>query len=494
MPAGPQSGYRLQANSRVVLTDVTVTDTHGNPVHGLKVSDFRIFDNDKPQQIATFEEHREDDTAPRSQAATAAGIYSNDYLAHPPRVLNIIFLDLTNISIEDQMYLNYQLGKFFDALSPDEPVAIYARTGGASILLQSFTSDRALLRSAVQRLIPRFPPRGREYLNDFQTLQQIELYVGQIPGRKNVLWLSGGSTFFLNPDVRLMAAEPQWRTVYDELETERIALYPIDVRGLTVVGGSVMVAQHALMSRVAEATGGHAFFDNNGIAQGIAKTIKDDGEYYTFTYSPRDFRYDNKWHKVRVTLPETGYTLSYRRGYFADATQPIQRPPSGPRTRLLAHGKTANELPTARMPIVFQASVHYGTAPRSDGVGRIQAGKPRRGAKPFTVEYSLPLDAFAIESVGGKPTVECGTAVIAFNDDGTVIAHQGQEVTLTLKADAAAHPAGKVLPISLEVDLPKGNSYLYVAAWDITSKRLGTLEIPYRVPTTRDLQQTSLPK
>jgi hypothetical protein len=197
---------------------------------------------------------------------------------------------------------------------------------------------------------------------------------------------------------------------------------------------------------------------------------------------------------VRVTLPGTYYTLSYRRGYFADATLPIQQPPSGPRTRLLAHGKTAKDLPTAGMPIIFQASVHDGAVPRSDPAGRIQPGKPRRGSKPFTVEYSLPLDAFAIESVGGKPTVKCGTAVIAFNDDGTVIAHHGQEVTLTLKADAAAHPAGKLLPISLEVDLPKGNSYLYVAAWDIASKRLGTLEIPYRVMTKNDLQQTSVPK
>ena len=51
-------------------------------------------------------------------------------------------------------------GKFFDALRPEDPIAIYARTGGASILLQGFTSDHALLRAAVQKVIPRFPPPG----------------------------------------------------------------------------------------------------------------------------------------------------------------------------------------------------------------------------------------------------------------------------------------------------------------------------------------------
>lgn len=493
LQVGPQSGYRLQANSRVVLTDVTVTDKQGNPVHGLKVSDFRIFDDNKPQQIASFEEHSDRDTAPAVQAVPAPGVYSNDYLVHPPRVLNIVLLDLTNISIEDQMYLRFQLGKFFDALSPDEPVAIYARTGGASILLQNFTSDRALLRGAIKRYMPRFPPPNGEYLDDFQTLRQIEFYVGQIPGRKNVLWLSGGSTLVLNPDATLQATQPGWRTVYDELESQRIAIYPIDARGLTTAVPPGMLAQHAIMSNVAEATGGRALFDNNGIAQGISKTIRDDGEYYTLTYSPRDFRYDNKWHKVRITLPETYYTLSYRRGYFADATRPIPQPPSKPRTRLLAHGEIAKELTTAHMPIIFQANVHEGAVTAAVLSGSAKPEKLHRGTKPITVQYSLPLDAFASENIGGKEIVKCGVAVIVFNDNGTLIARHGQEVTFTLKNEAAIHPAGKLLPVNLAIDLPGGDAYLYLAAWDMASKRLGTLEIPYRVLTNKASRRSSVP-
>ena len=111
-----QSGYTLQTNSRVVLTDVTVTDKQGNPVHGLKASDFRIFDNKKPEDIASFAEHSKGDTPPAPQLVSAAGVYSNDYLVHPPRVLNILFLDLTNVSIEDQMYLNYQLKSPFSSV------------------------------------------------------------------------------------------------------------------------------------------------------------------------------------------------------------------------------------------------------------------------------------------------------------------------------------------------------------------------------------------
>ncbi len=488
--SGSQPKYTLQANTRVVLTDVTVTDKQGNPVEGLKSSDFQIFDNNKQQEITSFEEHRKDNTA-TAPLPVSPGIYSNDYLAHPPHVLNIVFLDLTNIEIEDQMYLNYQLGKFFDALKPDEPIAIYARTGGASILLQGFTSNRALLRAAIQKVIPRFPAIGREYMDDFQTLRQMEFYLGQIPGRKNVLWFSGGSTFFLRPEASALSPQSNWRSVYDELETQRIAIYPIDARGLTTTGTPNMLAQHSVMSRVAEATGGRAVFDYNGLALAAGQIVRDDGEYYTLTYSPRNFRYDNKWHKIRVALPGTYYTLSYRRGYFADGNYPVEKLPEQSRTRLLANGESAKELPSSNVPIIFQARMQEGTvAPPSDPTGKVQVEKPRKGTAAFTVQYALPLDAFKVRSVNGKPTVQCGAAVIAFNDNGTMIAHRAQEVTFSLKEDAAAHPAGKILSLSLEVDLSKGNVYLLVGAWDIASKRLGTLEIPYHVDLPKQSQGT----
>ena len=38
---------------------------------------------------------------------------------------------------------------------------------------------------------------GREYLTDFETLRQIAVALSQLPGRKNVLWFSGGSMRFL---------------------------------------------------------------------------------------------------------------------------------------------------------------------------------------------------------------------------------------------------------------------------------------------------------
>jgi hypothetical protein len=97
----------------------------------------------------------------------------------------------------------------------------------------------------------------------------------------------------------------------------------------------------------------------------------------------------------------------------------------------------------------------------------------------------LPLDAFQISKANGKSTVDCAAAVIAFNDKGTMIAHRAQQIAFTLRDDAAAHPAGKFLPADLEINLSQGDVYLYLAAWDMASKRLGTLEIPYHVESPK---------
>jgi hypothetical protein len=92
--------------------------------------------------------------------------------------------------------------------------------------------------------------------------------------------------------------------------------------------------------------------------------------------------------------------------------------------------------------------VHEGAVASPPGSAYASPERRGKGASPFTVWYSLPLDAFAMARVEGKWTVQCGAAVIAFNNNGTMIAHRAQQVTFALKDDAAAHPAGKLLPVN----------------------------------------------
>ncbi len=470
----PPPGFRLQANSRVVLVDVSVTDAQGNPVQGLKQTDFALLDNKKVQSIATFEEHRPGSTPEPRPVALAPGVFSNDYLAHPAATINVLLLDLATISLPDQAFLRYQLDRFFDRMRPEDQVAVYVRVGRLCTLVQGFTSDTERLRAAVHKVVPHFAVLYGG-VREEEVLTQVASLVGAMPGRKNVLWFSGGSAISFDPPTLFATVRNPLQPLYDLLEENRIAIYPIDVRGLMVYPSRFLLAQHALMSEEAEQTGGLAIIDNNGLALNAARIMQDNASYYTLTYSPHDFRYDNSFHHIHVELPGRYLTLSYRRGYYADPTIANElKTPETKRTRLLPGGLRKEEIISQSQPIVFAASVQR--KPADPG----SPPRKKRSKEPVIVHFTVPLDAFTMEPAHGRQVVHCAAAVYAFNLSGTTADARAQEVTFQLTPQAVADPAGRTLPLDVEVSLPSSVAMLQLVAWDKgNGHRIGTLEIPF---------------
>lgn len=481
--------YTLHANTRLVLTDVTVTDRNGDPVHGLPRSAFHITEGKRDEDIASFEEHRGLPDAPVAAVANVPaenGVYNNEFLLHAPPVLNVLVIDITNIAIEDQMYLNFEITQFLNNLPPGQMLAIYGRSGPASVLLQNFTADRNLLVAALHREIPRFPPRGPEYLSDVATLEQIARYLGDLPGRKNVLWFTGGSTLFLRPDASPFQDTASLRRVYDELEANRIAVYPIDARGLTVSSARGMFEQHALMNDVAEATGGRAFYNNNGLRQIAAKVTTTGADFYTLTYIPHNYEEDKKWHKVRITLDGPAYTLSYRRGYFADGVNTSPERGTGSVAVLAANGSTSSaQIGSRTSPIVFRARIL--PMPGDSAAAGVSSQetkpprKPKKGAMPYSVHYTIPADSLTVASAGGRAAIQVLLAAFAFNQDGSVVDRHLQRVTVNVnEANLRRDPHGEV-PLDQQLQLVKGDMYIVLAILDEASGRSGNLQVAMRI-------------
>ncbi len=503
-PAPDQPAYTLHANTRLVLTDVTVTDRDGNPVHNLPATAFHILDGKTPQNISSFEEHtgpgnaEQTPTAPTTDIARPTGVYSNDFLRHAPPVLNIIVLDLTTIQMADQMYLSYQLGQFLKTFPAGQPLAIYERDGPITVLLQNFTADRNLLLAAVHKGLPRFPPVDAIYLSDLDTLSQLSTYLSDLPGRKNLLWFTSGSSRFLQPDATQFEDIAAVRRVYDSLEANRIAVYPIDARGLTVGNVFGMVGQHVAMSEVAEATGGHAFYNTNGLKEAVQKVTATGGDFYSLTYSPKNYKEDKKWHKVCITLDDVPYNLSYRRGYFADGFNTSRVHSARSVTHLFAGGgssdagKTAagNQTAANTAPIVFQARIlpssdpAAGPAPQPvSGPHRKAPAKPKHGSIPYSVTYSVPADDLTLASAAaGEGSMEVIVAAFAFNSYGSVVDQHVQRMILAInRENFRLHPHIDV-PLNLQLQLAKGEIYLMLAVVDAASGRSGNLQIAMDVP------------
>jgi VWFA-related protein len=309
-------------------------------------------------------------------------------MLHPPAVVNAILTDTTTIGLVDQMYLYEELTKFVQKLPAGEPVAIFCRAGQMTLLLQGFTSDHALLMKAIRKAIPHFQEPDAEYASDYETVQQVAFHMSQVPGRKNILWFTGGERLFLemNPRGGLdLPSEPDWQYICDLLEPERIALYPIDARGLTVGGGRAMREQQLLMWQDAGATGGQAWYNTNGFAQATDHILATDGDYCTLTYAPDDLRNNGRWHGVEIKLREAGYRLSHRRGYFDDGRNG-RSPTVQTRIALEANGKTRKVLDDRSEPIPFTVRM-AGIAPLAEAApvraGQVKA--PKRGELPYVI-------------------------------------------------------------------------------------------------------------
>ena len=312
--------------------------------------------------FASLEEHPgAHPTVIPTAAPSAPHAFSNDFLLHPPPIFNVIVLDTVTIDIVTQMILYKQLNDFINALLPQNSLAIFVHSGELTLWLQNFTTDHALLHAAIRKAVPILPMPGAWYENRrtygfFQSMQQIAVYLGQLPAAKTCSGKSAGSKLFFSADANKMLPylDPQvLPVVYDELETARIALYPIDVRGVVQDG-----MYHMLLDDEAKATDGRAVYNNNGLADASSKIIATDADFYSLSYSPRGFKQDKKWHNVKVTVDRGPYTLSYRTGYYGDGAN-TSDPNEAKKARILltSNGEKFQRPGNYDQPIIFQAEV-----------------------------------------------------------------------------------------------------------------------------------------
>jgi hypothetical protein len=376
------------------------------------------------------------------------------------------------------------------AFDAPQPISSLGRL--ITLLLQNFTSDHALLFAAIHKAIPVIRMPGAQSYNSIQAMQQIAIYLGQLPGRKNVLWFGAGSNLFHMSAPKEIPASIDYhvlRALYDELESSRIALYPIDVRGLDWEGYSVgfhssVIDDHRQMVDEAKATGGRAFHDKNGLAEISSKIIATDADFYSLSYSPRDYKQDNKWHNVKVTVDGGPYTLSYRTGYYGDGiNSPDPKEVKASRTLLTSNGEKIQRPDNYNEPIIFHADVQPSSSVATAEI--VPANAPalseKKNETTYTIRYTVPAADFVQQIIPGGQCVQIGAGVIAFDQYGGTARRLIQKFTLNFNGDRLSKAPSAKLSFEQQFKLPKGQNYLIVAVWDTISGRLGTIQIPVNV-------------
>ncbi len=369
----PQGGFVFKANSDLVLTNVVARDAKtGEPVKGLKQSDFKVYENGKEQRIATFDFESVEMATPLKEATVsglAAGPTGNKAVAvaKPEELRNhrliVMFFDLTSMQPEDLERSVEAAQTFLKTKMEAADLVALVSLGDTLTVDQDFTADKEALINEVGAYngtegqgfaqganantnqvedTTAYTPDESEY-NDLNTdrelfaLRSIAQSLAKINEKKSLLYFSGGiSRDGIENEASLRA------TINDAVRAD-LAIYSVDTRGLQAVGpmgdastgslrgqgafngGSLMnnmnsnFATQEVMATLSSDTGGKSFFDSNDFAPAFAQVQRDNSAYYALGFHSTNPARDGKYRKLTVKVLRPGIKLEYRPGYYAPA-------------------------------------------------------------------------------------------------------------------------------------------------------------------------------
>ncbi len=286
-----QSDDVVRVNTALVQTDVTVFDRRGTFVGDLKREQFVLKIDGKPREISFFERVRAGSHSEEAQLAAARGNAISGNTAGTPVPLDrgrtiFFFVDDLHVSGSDIVQVRDSLKHFIDRTMGQNDEAAIITTSGQIGFLQQLTDNKAVLRAAVARITTRFQnvhdaerPAMSEYqailveqndrdvldffidallkeypglprqlagdmvrmrasamlqqagmitMNTLAALEGLVKSTARLPGRKLVLFVSGG--FLL--DQKHSDAFDRLRRVTSAAATAGVVIYSIDARGL----------------------------------------------------------------------------------------------------------------------------------------------------------------------------------------------------------------------------------------------------------------------
>ena len=400
----------VRISIELVQTDVVVMDKNDQIVSDLKLEDFEVYDNGKRQDLQFMEfvsvagPGRTEGAGPAKVAGVDTSV-SRDLTAKDLKRVIAFVVDDVTIPREDMARARDMLFDFIDNKMVDGDLVAVVRTVGSMGLLEQFTSDRTILRRAISQLgvksIPPYlaftgqetgrvtaPPSplgdpGLASLGDtvntsgldfegpsegtnqvprsivaLSVSNQVVDALRQIPGRKNLVLISGGLPLFdLSRGGSVVGdVSNLFERFADNATRSGVVINTMDIRGLQTAGavasfvdtpgrsGLLSSAEEVSRNRINDAgfgrgmdtarlgdkpptelltlrelagrTGGVAVVNSNNFAAGLDKVLNRSRGYYRLAYRPSE-RFDNKFHKVDVKVRRAGTRIFSSEGYVA---------------------------------------------------------------------------------------------------------------------------------------------------------------------------------
>jgi len=508
----------LKSTTRLVQISVVVQDRKGAPVADLKREDFQIRDNGKPQKITQFSVES-NGKLPSAPAQLPPNLFTNELeqRAGTPSSVTIILLDSLNTKWEDQAYAKAQVVKFLQTIQPGDRVGIYTLGRGLRVL-HDFTTDSSKLLERLKHFSgenlpdlaasePAVMDNESLALNnwltggggggveaDFYTvnrvigtlrsLEFIANHLSRLPGRKNLIWVSGGFPLDIGFDSLEEIRNParEQRTFSEDVDrtvravnNANLAIYPVDARGLVTdqrfsaanqkidlspkLGMGPIVKNQETMRELASRTGGRAYYNTNDLKSAIRDAIGDSQLTYTIGYYPASETFDGKFHKLDVKLADRGgMNLRYRKGYFDEP----EKPQDEKLRKAELRDAVFSPLDASALGLIVQMA----------------PDKPEKGR--LTLAVKVDQRGISLQPTGDKWVGRLDLLFIQKDEAGHQYGGQDDRLDLNLRRDNYDKliKEGLVYRKTLTFD-PKANQ-LRVIVRDGASGTMGSVTIPFR--------------
>ncbi len=544
-----QSTPTFQTGATNVLVDVVVIGPHNAPVDGLSQDSFSVLEDGHPQQIVSFEAHSPATAAPATPPNLAAGVYTNAQTVQDNAV-DVLLIDSLNTPNTNQIETHKKLLAYLKDLPLTKPVAVFLLSTQLR-QVEDFTTDHSALLKAVDQsthspqtspllktprdtehnlkdeddllemgLAMHNPAIGMMMMRQLQqfnaekdsfnislrvqytlaALQQLARYLSGMPGRKNLLWLSGSFPIAVLPDLNLKNPDDSARDFSGQVDRTasllakaRVAVYPIDARGLfpptlapaSISGGSAVrnpdrvdaaesadESQHSeerlTLEEVAHVTGGEAINNTNGLKGALAEVDRDGTHYYTLAYHPSNNAQNNKVRRIEVRVQPGHYHLAYRRSYVA--TPLLRAQDTFPIS--LQHAVPASS------QIVFRLTpVSTGVQPASTPLAGSNPNV-RRPVTRYKIGYDVDASPLQLKPANGLLQGQLTLVVIAYDSNGAPLNSTSNTLALHVPAASVDQFVKQGIQYSQQLDVPAQAVWLRAGMLDQNSGEVGSLEVP----------------
>lgn len=269
----------VRVNSDLVLLNITVVDENGKFVHGLKRSDFKVFEDGKEQTIISFG----DEVTPFAAA---------------------VLLDASG-SMEERLTMARGAAvRFLDGLRSDDSASVY-RFDTKVEQLQEFSSSRDLPPLAFE-----IRAKGMTVLNDAILRAANDLAL-RTEKRRAIVVLSDGA------DTASKASEGK---ALDRALAAGATIYAVDMSATPERGPASRDAQATgALKNFSSKSGGRYVGTPGGpsMREAFASIAEELGNQYTIAYRPTNRAHDGRWRAIEIKLSRTQLNARTRKGYRA---------------------------------------------------------------------------------------------------------------------------------------------------------------------------------